>query len=721
MNETAINHVDVAFICDEGFALPTGVALYSLFVSRNPNTEYRVFVICNNLSEDHRKRLLSMSRDAFLITLIDADLGEYEKLFEKAGFPVSPTATLKFVLPDLLNNLEKVIYIDGDVIIQKDLFDLYCTDLSDRYVAAVADYHGLTFKGDVWTRLGVKHEAYFNSGMLVLNLKKMRDDDIPNALIDYRINGINYYMDQDALNVVLGEKAVFLQFCYNATLTNWRNKSSVDLAGYYRMPFKEDKCDYLREATMVHYCSSDKPWRYFDSHYADVWYSYFLGSPYSDVALNRTSLSCEIQSENVRKVRVQAGPTYRKNHSCTVFDDGNPLVSIVVPVYNSSKYLDQCLESALSQSLGSIEVICVDDGSTDNSGAMLEVWSEIDSRVRVEHQSNQFAGAARNRAISIARGRYVVFLDSDDVLSPVAIERFYEKSELCSADVAVAGASSFVDDVSKAKPLPNWLNIDLIPEEDPFSASSVYPYVFNFTTGGPGGKCFRKSFVEDKRLCFLETAKSEDFFFIHLGIAEADSIVAIDEPLYYIRNNPLSLEHTKDSNPLAFWEAILAMQERLKTDGLMSFVERSFVNENVNRFAFNIKALHTEQARQEVVEVLRENASTILGLGKYPRAFYYRQDNYDFLCELAGITRSRRRAQREQTAAKPTTKAKDGKATSKAAIELEKVRSSRSYKIGRAITYPARKTRGIYRYARKKGLVEALKRASRETRDFFSR
>ena len=714
------NRVNVAFICDEGFALPTGVALHSLFANRNQNVEYKVFVICNNLGEDHRKRLQSISCDGFLVTLVDAELGEYEKIFEKAGFPVSPTATLKFVLPNLLDDIDKVIYVDGDVIVQKDLLDLYNVDLSERYVAAVADYHGLTFKGDVWERLGIKHEAYFNSGMLVLNLRKMRDDDIPNALIDYRINGVNYYMDQDALNVVLGGNALFLPFGYNATLTNWRNKSSVDLAGYYRIPFREDKYDYLREAAIVHYCSSDKPWRYFDSHYADVWYSYFLGSQYSDAILNRTSLSHEIQSEDIRKVRVQTGSTYRKNYKCAAYDD-DPLASIVVPVYNSSKYLDQCLESALSQSLGDLEVICIDDGSTDNSGAMLEVWSSIDGRIRVEHQNNQFAGAARNRAISIARGEYVVFLDSDDILSPVAIERFCEKGKSCNAEVIVAGASSFADDISKAKALPNWLNADLIPDEDPFSADSIYPYVFNFTTGGPGGKCFRKSFIEDKQLRFLETAKSEDFFFIHLGIAEAKSIAVVDESLYFIRNNPLSLEHTKDSSPLAFWEAILAMQERLKADGLMPLVERSFVNENVNRFVFNIRALHTEQARQEVIEVLRENASTALGLGRYPRAFYYKKDNYDYLCELAGIARGRRKTQVKQAPAKPTTKAKTDKSASKAAAELERVKSSKSYMIGRAITYPARKARGVYRYTKKKGLAEAFKRASREARDFFTK
>ena len=92
----------------------------------------------------------------------------------------------------------------------------------------------------------------------------------------------------------------------------------------------------------------------------------------------------------------------------------NPLVSVIVPVYNMSKYLRQCLDSVLSQTLKEIEIICVDDGSTDDS---LEILSEIavkDSRVRVLQQENKGSGAARNYGISEARGEYIAFMDSDD-------------------------------------------------------------------------------------------------------------------------------------------------------------------------------------------------------------------------------------------------------------------------------------------------------------------
>ena len=91
-----------------------------------------------------------------------------------------------------------------------------------------------------------------------------------------------------------------------------------------------------------------------------------------------------------------------------------PKVTIIIPVYNTELLLDRCLESVVGQSLSDIEIICVDDGSTDGSGALLDSWAERDGRIRVIHQSNGRQGKARNAALNIAEGEYVGMIDSDD-------------------------------------------------------------------------------------------------------------------------------------------------------------------------------------------------------------------------------------------------------------------------------------------------------------------
>lgn len=100
----------------------------------------------------------------------------------------------------------------------------------------------------------------------------------------------------------------------------------------------------------------------------------------------------------------------------------NPSVSVIIPVYNIEKFLSACLDSVCSQTLKDIEIICVDDGSTDSSLAILHRYKKQDERVIVLTQQNQGAGAARNYGLSIAKGEYLAFLDSDDFLNRIYLK-----------------------------------------------------------------------------------------------------------------------------------------------------------------------------------------------------------------------------------------------------------------------------------------------------------
>jgi len=100
----------------------------------------------------------------------------------------------------------------------------------------------------------------------------------------------------------------------------------------------------------------------------------------------------------------------------------NPLISVIVPVYKVEKFLDRCVKSLLGQSYGNIEIILVDDGSPDNCGAMCDVWAETDSRIKVLHKENGGQAMARNQAVAVSSGEYIFFVDSDDYVSPDALE-----------------------------------------------------------------------------------------------------------------------------------------------------------------------------------------------------------------------------------------------------------------------------------------------------------
>lgn len=113
------------------------------------------------------------------------------------------------------------------------------------------------------------------------------------------------------------------------------------------------------------------------------------------------------------------------------------MISVVVPVYNVGKLVDRCIESLVNQSYRDIEIILVDDGSTDESGKICEKWAAKDSRVKVFHQKNQGPSTARNLGISNSKGEYLAFVDGDDFVEPGYIERMHEKALETDSDIVI--------------------------------------------------------------------------------------------------------------------------------------------------------------------------------------------------------------------------------------------------------------------------------------------
>lgn len=119
-----------------------------------------------------------------------------------------------------------------------------------------------------------------------------------------------------------------------------------------------------------------------------------------------------------------------------------PEISVIVPVYNTEKYLDRCIRSIINQTFSDFELILVDDGSKDNSGFVCDEWEKKDSRIKVIHQKNAGAGAARNAGLRVAKGEYIGFVDSDDWIEPQMYEVMYNAIEKYFADVGMCNISS---------------------------------------------------------------------------------------------------------------------------------------------------------------------------------------------------------------------------------------------------------------------------------------
>ena len=175
-------------------------------------------------------------------------------------------------------------------------------------------------------------------------------------------------------------------------------------------------------------------------------------------------------------------------------------VSVIIPVYNTEKNLEQCVRSVMGQTLSTIEIICVDDGSTDGSKAILERLAGEDARITVIAQENAGAGAARNRGMDRAKGRYLSFLDADDFFEPDMLEAALEKAKAQDAQVIVFGADFYDDRTGASRPCIYGVREDMMPEKRPFAGTDVERDIFKIVVGWAWDKLFLADFVRENGL-----------------------------------------------------------------------------------------------------------------------------------------------------------------------------------------------------------------------------
>lgn len=245
-----------------------------------------------------------------------------------------------------------------------------------------------------------------------------------------------------------------------------------------------------------------------------------------------------------------------------------PKVSVIIPVYNVERYLGECLDSILGQTLKDIEVLCVDDGSTDGSDAVLDGYAARDPRVRVVRQANAGAGPARNAGLAVARGEYVAFCDPDDFCRPDMLARLYAEAVRGNCDLVVSGMRRMDAATGKAFDVP--LAPELVALPHPFLPEMVGRALFTACKANPVGKLFRRTFVTEHALSFQALPHVNDLCFSFLATAKAGRISCVDEAFYVYRTGrpgSLQSELRRTGRPLCWLDAFRAVKERLASDG----------------------------------------------------------------------------------------------------------------------------------------------------------
>lgn len=211
----------------------------------------------------------------------------------------------------------------------------------------------------------------------------------------------------------------------------------------------------------------------------------------------------------------------------------SPEVSIIVPIYNVEKYLSKCIESILHQTMTSFELILVDDGSPDKCGEICDAYAEKDSKIVVVHKMNGGLSSARNAGIKVAKGRYILFCDSDDFVSPYWIEKMFTSAEKHPEACVVC-------DIKKVSEACNVESED-IPRKSGRAVSYFELYKMGLS-GYSVNKIYNADVIRKNQIFFDEQCHfAEDVEFCVKYIQCCNSIILIDEKLYYYLQRETSI------------------------------------------------------------------------------------------------------------------------------------------------------------------------------------
>lgn len=204
-------------------------------------------------------------------------------------------------------------------------------------------------------------------------------------------------------------------------------------------------------------------------------------------------------------------------------------VSIIIPVYNTAYYLPQCLESIINQTVKEIDVICVNNGSTDNSLNILKDYQKKYDQIKVINHPSGRQGAARNAGIKIAKGEYIGFVDSDDYIEPDMFKKMYKLAQEKEAAIVICNIKNHYEENGK-----NIINFpeSWFPKNNLLNFKKDQRFFRNHTICN---KLFKRDFIVNNNLQFPSELFHEDVYFVMLAYFLAQKVVAVNEPLYVYR------------------------------------------------------------------------------------------------------------------------------------------------------------------------------------------
>ncbi len=465
--------IPVCLACDGKFAPYTAVTMASVLKNKHPNDNIRFYILDGGITDENKEKILALKDISDCeIEFAKIDPAMFEKFYLNPLLHLATPIYYRLNIPQMLANEDKVVYLDSDVIVLTSLRRLYQTDISCHPLAAA--------KESTYPRTTV------NTGVIVINTKMWREQNITSQLFDWLNANHNNQAslgDQSAINAVLEGRIKILN-------DHWNDQTRNPVTGWQGA-----------HPSIVHYNGKIKPWHYENLPGDELWHAH--------------------------------DPFKHSPEDTSVTNNSNTPISVILPVYNAAPYLDKCLSAFIDQTFKDFEVICVDDGSTDDSLKILNEYAEKDPRFVVLTGENLGPARARNKGLRQAAGKYIMFCDADDSYKAQMIERMHSTLIQEDVDLVICEQTYSTESTNQT-----FLNV-ISAEHTGLTLTHTGKYVLNETRIlelTPNcmlwNKIFKKSIIDKYNIGFPSGYLSDDNVFVCQYLYCIQSYYGLKEKLY---------------------------------------------------------------------------------------------------------------------------------------------------------------------------------------------
>ena len=438
--------VSVVLAANDEYAPYLDVTIRSIAHHACPDRIYDIIVLHSDISEINRRKISTVRWDKSNVSVRFFNVSSFFQAEYVLSDPhLTKETYYRLIIPDLMSEYDRVIYLDSDLVINRDIAELFNTELNGKAIAAVRD---VDLAGLGWFRiykweeyvnrvLGIERlDDYFQAGVLLFDIEAVRSVTSAKELIRLSEEGGFRFNDQDILNMILKGRVNYLPQKWNVMM-NWKEpeKNRERMQTLMRAP-ADLFAEYLEareDPWIIHYSGVQKPWKVYDCDMAEGFWLYASKSPYYNYLSEKTGqMPAPVHNKkktlknSEREYITRFDYTKQPGRNLSRFRGahaGRPLVTVITPFFNAGDYFEQTFNCVMNQTFPWFEWIIVDDGSTDKrSLEMLESFSFKDDRIRVYHKENGGISSARNLAILHAETEYIQLLDADDLIEPTYME-----------------------------------------------------------------------------------------------------------------------------------------------------------------------------------------------------------------------------------------------------------------------------------------------------------